>query len=163
LTVQSFPAVRLAPKTTATYGTAPQSEVHAGVLKRRQDGLLNLIERQRAASYPMRQLLERSGYLPDASSRVLLRTLPDRVRIDDSPQDQGIVGIEPERLAFLGRQGVDRRGGQCGQPFDIAIESGAIALKRAVVDKPVSDVQIQRVVEQLAPGRLRTSILSVRC
>ena len=99
---------RFAPQPAAAHRAAANREVDARIVKRRQDGLLDLIERHHAASDAMLNPLEGAGNLPDAAVRVFLRLSRDRIVIDHRLQHERVVGIEPEGETLFARRRIDR-------------------------------------------------------
>ena len=100
---------RLAAQTAAADRTAADCKVQPGIAERRQNGLLDLIERQRPPADAMRQPLESAGGLADAALRVIGRAARRRVVVDDGPQDERVVGVQPERDLLVARRACRRR------------------------------------------------------
>ena len=98
---------RLAAQTPAADRAAAEREIHARIVEGRQDRLLDLVEGHRLAGDPMRGALERAGNLPDAVRRVVVAALRDGVVVDDGPQDDRVVRVQPERHLLVARQRAD--------------------------------------------------------
>ena len=102
----------LASQAAAAHRASPQCEIDAGIVELRQDGLLDLIQRQRPAGYAMREPVERAGNLTDAFRRILRRSPLNRIVIDDRPQHDRVVGVQPEGQLRVARLLSHRRPGQ---------------------------------------------------
>ena len=70
--------------------------------------------------------------------------------IDDRPQHERVVGVQPERELLVARRLVDVGG---RERRDVAVELRAVGLERAVVDEAVADVQVEDLIEGLPDRR----------
>jgi hypothetical protein len=136
-----------------------QREVDARIVELGQDRLLDLIERQRPAADTVRQPFERARNLPDALVGVLGGALRNRVMVDDRPQHQRVIRVQPERDLVVLRQLVSGSG---GQEIDVTVELRTIRLQGAVVDPAVADVEVENRVVGLPAGRIGRRVLGVR-
>ena len=141
---------RRASQTAAAERAAAERQVDAGVLKARQNRLLDLIERQRTSGHPMRQPLERTWNLADAVRRVLRRSLGYRVVIDDRLQDDRVVSVQPERELLVARCRLDRHAGQ--RP-DVGVEFRALELERSIIDEAIANVRVENFIVRLSRRR----------
>src|SRR5262245_56806266 len=144
----------LASQAPAANRASPEGEIDAGIVKLRQDRLLDLIQRQRPAGYAMGEPVERAGNLTDAFRRILRRPALNRIVIDDRPQHDRVVGVQPEGQLRVARLLSDRGPGQRG---DECVEARPVAFERAVVDLPVTDVGVEDEIDasELGIGLLR--------
>ena len=107
----------------------------------------------------MRQPLEGAWNLPDALRRIVRRVPLNRIVIDDRPQHDRIVGIQPERDLFLSRHPGDR----CrGDEVEEAVELAALGLEGPVIDVAVADVEIEQLIERLSTRSVGERLLGRR-
>ena len=97
--------------------------------------------------------------------RIRAARAANRIAADDGLQDEGVVGIHPERhLRFSRPRLVGRR--RDVERRHVSIERSARRLQRAIVDQPVADVDvenlIERAVERIAAGRRRRLLRAPR-
>ena len=107
----------------------------------------------------MREPLEGPGDLPDAAGWILRETAVYRIVIDDGAQDEGVVGVQPERQLLVLRQLVHS---DCRQSIHESFQPPAFRFQRAVVDESVANVQVEDGVERLSPRRIHR-LLRVGC
>ena len=93
----------------------------------------------------MGQAFESSGNLPDAVLGIVRRATLNRVAIDDGPQHEGVVGIQPERQLSIARQPGDIRGAQLA---DVSVEFRPVAPECPVVDEAVAHVKVEQLIER---------------
>ena len=134
-----------AAETAAADRAAADRKVQPRIGKRRQDRLLDLIERERPARHAMRELFECARGLADGALQGIGRTARSRIMIDDRAQDERVIGVQPERDLFVPRQlvGVD----VC-ELVDVPVQPPAVALERAVIDVSAADVGVENEVER---------------
>ena len=104
----------------------------------------------------MREPIERAGNLTDAFRRILRRSPLNRIVIDDRPQHDRVVGVQPECQLRLARLLSHRRP---GQRSDVRVEARAVAFERAIVDFPVTDVGVE---DEIDAGELGIGFLRAR-
>src|SRR5204862_2963766 len=106
--------------------------------------LLDLVERQHASPDAVLQPLEGAWNLADALRRIVRRVPLNRVVIDDRPQHDRVVGVQPKGDLLFTRHLADRGRGDEGQE---SVELAALRLEGAVVDVAVADIEIEQLVE----------------
>src|SRR4051812_7924569 len=99
----------------------------------------------------MCQTLERSRYLPDAAGWIFRRPPRHRIMVNHRPQDERVVGIQPERNLLAVRALVDVSG---RERVDVLVQTPSIALERAIVDVAVANIRIEHVIKRSEGGRL---------
>ena len=76
-------------------------------MERRQERLLDLIQGDALAGNSMLKTLESPRDLTNAPRGILVGPLSDGIVIDNGPEHQRVVGVQPERDLLRGRRGVE--------------------------------------------------------
>ena len=157
LLIEALGGIGLTAQPAAADGAAPERQKHPGVTERREDGGLDLVERELSARHRVPDVVECARYLADAVRRIQREVTANRVVVHDGTKHERVVGVQPEGDPLPGRPAVET-GRHVAQGAHVAIQSRPLGAQRAVVDEPVAHVQVEDAIQRLVDRSLACSL-----